>query len=591
MSTTQQRGTRQSMAAASTQKTAEAMYRQPSHDRSFDSVRYPSNASQPSLSHSFTTYTESTPSSVCRPEFVDYPHSMSQSDCGASFVSEVPASYDDTSGIDDAPVSNASKPMLIKFVEPVVQREHSTGQSRLTGMKKKKMQRKAASASQHHEGEIDVDHLPILGFADSRTRYAADDAMHKETYNFPGVPPREPHLTPKHEQWNVDAIDIALEDLVLDKGKTRSNAAGEGPFADAADHTLSAMRMRANMSAMRRGAAHSVLDEAQQEDRPRASLARSHTLSDARRAPRPPPNHVPLPPVPTLPSPSTATLATLDSVTSSAIGKVEGLQPSHDHPLATPSSSELQHTLATTRISGLVTEYNHALATPESEENVFAFRPPSLSGHGDDHTGTVRSSRAARGTGVRLNSMASSNHSSLRDMDPREVIQRARMQTLSCGLDAEISLSSLDVEAECLGSDSGGSGNSVQAEDLPPLLSNHYLQGKVDPAEFERLNRLPERVAAAAAAGSGHRLSHKHLSKHKKTAGATSVVQHYEPISILRAEAAFLKEDAKKDKKKKDRLWTMGTSTNASTSDVSSLSDGHQRLKSFKSSMRLKNLK
>lgn len=560
------------------------MYRQPSYDRSFDSVRYPSNASQPSLSHSFTTYTESTPSSVCRPEFGDYPHNMSQSDCGASFVSEVPPSFDDTSDIDDAPVSNASKPTLIKFVEPVVPRDHSNGQARLTGMKKK-MQRKMATSSTQHEGEVDVDSLPILGFADSRTRY--DDAMHKETYNFPGVPPRDAHVTPRQEQWNVDAIDIALEDLVLNKGKARSTPSGESPFADTADNTLSAMRMRANMSTMRGGAAHSVLDEAQQEDRPRA-LARPHTLSDARRVPRPPPCDLPLPPVSALPSPSTATQ---DSVTSSAIGKVEGLQPSHDHPLATPSASEVPTT--NTRISGVVGEYNSVLATPESEENVFAFRPPSLPGHGEDHTSTVRSSRVARSNGTRLDSMASSNHSSLRDLDPREMIQRARMQALSCGLDAEIGLSSLDVEAECLGPNpgTGGSGNSVQAEDLPPLLSNHYLQGKVDPAEFERLNRLPERVqAAAAAASSGQRLSHKHLSKHKKSAG--TVMQHYEPISILRAEAAFLKEDSKgKDKKKKDRLWATGSSTTASSSDVSSVLDGHQRLKSFKSTMRLKSLK
>ena len=71
-----------------------------------------------------------------------------------------------------------------------------------------------------------------------------------------------------------------------------------------------------------------------------------------------------------------------------------------------------------------------------------------------------------------------------------------------------------------------------------------------------------------------------------------SLVKHYEPISILRAEAAFLKEDTKKsDKPKKDRLWAASSTTNASCSDVSSVSDSQQRLKSFKSSIRLKNLK
>ena len=578
-------------------KTEEGMYRQPSYDRSFDSVRYPSNASQPSLSHSITTYTESTPSSVCRPEFGDYLSSMSQSDCGASLASEVPASFDDTSDIDEAPASNASKPTLIKFVEPVVQRDHAKGESRLTGMKKKKMQRIKANAGQH-EGDIDVDSLPILGFADSRTSYASDDSHHKDSLNFPGVPPRDAHVSPQHEQWNVDAIDIALDDLVLDKGKVRFNQDSSSPFSDAPANKISSLRMRANMANMRGGAANSVLDETQQQDRPHLAPTRSRTLSDARRAPRPPPVDAPLPPLPALPSPSTTSQ---ESGTPSTVGKIAGLQPSHDHPLAITPTAE-GHTAS--RNGSLISDCVHGVSTPESEENVFAFRPPSLSGHGNEHTATVRASRFSRSTDTRTSSITSSNHSSLRnnlDLDPREVIQRARVQALTCGLDAEIGLASLDVEADIFGLDSGipGSTSSVQAEDLPPLLSNHYLQGKVDQAEFERLNRMPERVQAAAAAAAasashGHRLSHKHLAKHKKNVGAASVVQHYEPISILRAEAAFLKEDTKKSdgKRKKDRLWATGSTATASLSDVSSLGDGgHQRLKSFKSSMRLKNLK
>lgn len=576
-------------------KAAEAMYRQDSFDRSFDSVRYNSNASQPSLSHSINTYTESTPSSVCRPDFGDYPQDMSQSDCGASFISEVPPSFDDNSDIDEAPVNNNSKPTLIKFVEPVVQRDREHGQQRLTGMKKK-MQRKQAAL----DGGLDVHQLPVLGFADGHTTYASQE--NKDMLNFPGVPPRGPHVTmpPKHEQWNVDTIDIALEDLVLDKGKARSN-----PDSAADDATLAGSRIRSMMALnMRSGAAAaSVLEEAQQDERQSMLRQRALSLSSQRGAAQRAPE-APLPPLPALPSPSAA--ASQDSIVNpSSNGKVVGLQPSQDHPLAS--------NLRSTRNSAVQSSSSHSL---DEDENVFAFSPPSLSGHGhgEDQLGVDMDSRLSyRGTIRRVDSMASSNHSSLRDLDPREVIQRARMQPMSCGLDAELN------DSPTFASESPSSlGNqaSINPEDLPPLLSNHYLQGKVDAAEFERLNRLPERqqaLAAAAAANAGsHKLSHKHLSKHKKGAGV-SAASNYEPISILRAEAAFLKEDVKKEKK--NRLWPSGSSStnssvsnkshgagssssglhraglNASTSDESSVSDGHQRLKSFKSSIRLKNLK
>ena len=551
--------------ARTAQKTAESMYRQSSYDRSFESVRYPSNASQPSLSHSFATHTESTSSSVCRPDFGDHPHNMSQSDCGASFVSEVPASYDDTSDIDEVPTPNHSKPTLIKFVEPVVHRDPSHGQPRLTGMKKKKMQRQKAAK----DDDMDIHHLPLLGFSDARTRYGDVDALSKDTLTFPGVPPREADNTPQHEQWNIDAIDIALEDLVLDKGKTRSTA-------------------------IRGGAAHSVLDEAQQEERPyRRSLAQS----DARRAKYlpPPPLDAPLPPLPPLPSPSTVSQ---DSAAPSADDKVAGLRPSHEHPLTETAANVVQPA----SIKSMAALRNTGRSPADSDDDVFAFRPPSQPHDGDKVLGAVPASRPLQSTKVRHNSMASSNQSSLRDMDPREMLQRARAQALSCGLDAEIG-HSLDLEAEDLDAARSSTSYSVQAEDLPPLLSNHYLQGHVDQTEYERLNRLPERrqavaaaavaaAAAAAAASGSHRLSHKHLAKHKKGAGTVSLVKHYEPISILRAEAAFLKEDTKKsDKPKKDRLWAASSTTNASCSDVSSVSDSQQRLKSFKSSIRLKNLK
>ncbi len=71
----------------------------------------------------------------------------------------------------------------------------------------------------------------------------------------------------------------------------------------------------------------------------------------------------------------------------------------------------------------------------------------------------------------------------------------------------------------------------------PRCCPTHYLHGKVDQAEYERLNRLPERMAAAAAASSSQQRTSHRQSKQKKNPVA---VGHYEPISILRAEAAFL---------------------------------------------------
>ncbi|CCF52920.1 hypothetical protein NDA11_003305 [Ustilago hordei] len=608
MSTTQRTGGRQRYMAAYAHQShphnkAEAIYRQASFDRSLDSVRYASNASQPSLSHSIATYTESTPCSVCRPDFGDYHQDMSHSDCGASFVSEVPPSFDDTSDIEGVGmVNNNSKPTLIKFVEPVVQRDRDQGQGqqhRLTGMKKKIQRKKAAL-----DGEPDVHQLPVLGFADGRTRYAAS-GEDKDMLNFPGVPPREQLTMPhKQEQWNVDTINIALEDLVLDKGKARSTLTA----ADDAESRIRSM-MAANMKGG--AAAASVLEEAHQDERQSMLRQRALSLSSqksagssAHRAP-----DACLPPLPPLPSPSTS--ASQDSIVSpSANGKVAGLQPSNDHPLAAATSCSTRNSAVPSNSSD----------TPDEDEKVFAFYLPSLSlsnySHAEDQLGAAMGPRLSTCTSTkRLDSMTSSNHSSLRDLDPRVVIQRARMQPLSCGLDAELD------DSATLASDStsslGGHHSAINPEDLPPLLSNHYLQGKVNPAEFERLNRLPERqqalAAAAAANAASHRLTHKHLSKHKKGAGAAAV-NTCEPISILRAEAAFLKQDVKKEKK--NRLWLGGNSStnssvssrshgaassssglggrgalHASVSDVSSVSEGHQRLRSFKSSIRLKNLK
>jgi hypothetical protein len=588
----------------------EAMYRQASGEYSFDSIRYASNASQPSLSHSTATYPESTPSSVCRPEFGDYPHDMAHSDCGASFISEVPPSLDDNSDIDEARSTNSSKPTLIKFVEPVVQRDHHAGQPRLTGMKKKMQKKKSAQALQS-DADLSVHHLPILGFDEGLSRHSSEQGMLKDAMHFPSVPPRDGRVAPKHEQWNVDAIDIALDDLVLEKGKTRSMLVSPSSSVDTAV-VPTASDLRAKAAAMRASA--SVLDEARQDDLQYRSQPRARTLSNAPRSPRRLPAD--MPPLPPLPS----------GLVQSASGNIlNGLQTAAEHPLSTPDipsspARSVASGAAFASRSSVSSQLRSAQYSPD-EENVFAFSPPSLSGHGEEATPASAELPAARGMSNRLGSMASSNHSSLKDMDPREVIQRARMQSMSCGLDAEIA-GSVDLADESPSFDSATRGHpGVQAEDLPPLLSNHYLQGNefsaIDQAQCERLHRLPERMqaaaaaaAAAASAAGSHRLSHKHLSKHRKGAGAPSVVNHYEPISILRAEAAFLKDDVKKtDKEKKKKLWQTPSSSSSvssrshaasslsrtgiysSTSDVSSVSDSQHRLKSFKSSIRLKTMK
>lgn len=564
---------------------------------SYDSVHHPFNASQPSLSHSNTV---STPSSLCRPDFGDYPQDMSQSDCGASMLSEVPPSFDDTSDIDEVlPPINSSKPTLIKFVEPVVHRDHIDGQTqqRLLGMKKK-MQRKKEASALHHDDQGDMHHLPVLGFADSGMKHGSDEALHKDVLKFPSVPARELHIAPpRQEKWNVDDIDIALADLVLDKGKLKSMVPPEGSFSEAAD-----LALRSRVPASRVPAAYSVLDEFQEVQRTHLpQQPRVRTLSSARRA-QGPPFDEPLPPLPSPRSVPSVSATSQDSTTPSANGKIAGLQPSHDHPLESDVRPARDAPARIRQPSS-----SRQVAAVDDEDYVFAFSPPGLSGHG--HEGVVARSRP--GT-QRLDSRSSSNHSSIRDSDPREIIQRARMQPLSCGLEAEVN-DSLDLASECSAFDRSSS-VGAHAEDLPPLLSNHYLQG-IDQAELERLNRLPERVrvaAAASAANSSHKLSHKRLSKHKKGAGAASAVSHYEPVSILRAEAAFLKEDPKREQKKKMPWQTRASSSssassrshggasslslgrsdaNGSTSDISSVSRGHQRLRSFKSSMRLKSMK
>ncbi len=133
------------------------------------------------------------------------------------------------------------------------------------------MQKKLAAAV-GGGSEMDVHQLPVLGFGDVRGgRYSGDDEeLHRDTLKFPGVPPREVHTPLRHEQWNVDTIDIALEDLVLDKGKTRSmtqsqSSVGQGVGAKA-----------------RGAAAHSIMDEAQVDEKQYLpAQPRVHTLSDA----------------------------------------------------------------------------------------------------------------------------------------------------------------------------------------------------------------------------------------------------------------------------------------------------------------------
>ncbi|EST05501.1 hypothetical protein PSEUBRA_005183 [Kalmanozyma brasiliensis GHG001] len=518
--------------AATLSKAAESMYRHPTYDRSFDSGRYPSNTSQPSLSHSLNTYTESYPPSLCRRDCGDYSADMTHSDCETG-CTDVAPSLDDTSDVDEALSSvSHSKPSLLKFVEPVVQREHTNGQPRLTGMKKKMQRSKKAD-----DGAFGVHHLPVLGFTDSRATYDSDELLHMD--QFPGVPTRDINSSTGKEQWNVDTIEIGLEDLMLIKGKAKSM------FLEAADDGAEETKSASRLMPTRRAAAHSVFDETAEQDRPHLPSARARTQSGAKRT-------APLEPLPPLPPPK-PTVSTGDTPSS----QTTGLQPSSSHPLVLPSGES-------------------------SDEDVFAFKLPTLLPH-DSHQGTIRAPRASR-----LNSItsSSSHSSSTRDLDPREIIQRARLENTSCGLDAELDSSSNLNPIFPIPERRGSSGSGVVAEDLPPLMSNHYLQGHVDPVEYARLNRMPERLAAATVTSSGQKLSSKHLNKHRKKEGEQV---GYEPISILRAEAAFLKEDGGKEKKKnKERPWKGSNGASNSSSDVSS--EGN-KLKSFKSSLFLRGQK
>ncbi|PWZ02261.1 hypothetical protein BCV70DRAFT_204945 [Testicularia cyperi] len=549
-----------------------------SHDK-FGPVRYAFNASQPSLTHSMSTHPDSTPSSVCRPDFSEYGHETGQSDCGASFISEHQPSYDDTSDIDESPLGPSnSKPTLVKFVEPVVARD-PTSNTRLTGMKRRAQRKKSSM-----EAPMNVAHVPVLPFDEDADEIGG-------TLAFPSVPQRDATneiRATSFERWNVDTLDIALEDLLLNKER------------------VPLQPVPSTLPKSRGAVVHSVLDEAQQSDDNQAardlmskqsqqlgldrrpsrqasttssqSIRRSDSFHQFRvRALSTGEQHVrrvhgdtsilshPTEPLPDSPAeleqPATGTFAKRAQV------------PSLDHPLASSPQRMLS------RSEG-ISQNN------QSCDNIFAFAPPGLSSqschshspsqtgklplpaHGDhrsnsaesDEVGTPRGGSGLRDKVRRAESIASSQNSSLRDLDPKAIISRIRAQPMQCGLEAELS-DPIEPETDFDSMSTEHGPSKVRAEDLPPLLSTHYLRGRefsaLDRHEAEKLTRLPERqlAVAAAASVSESRLAAPRNGKGKEVA--------YEPISILRAEAEFLHHDpsAKPTKSKKSKGFSSSSSS------------------------------
>lgn len=166
----------------------------------------------------------------------------------------------------------------------------------------------------------------------------------------------------------------------------------------------------------------------------------------------------------------------------------------------------------------------------------------------------------------------SSQHSSIKEMDPRDLIDRIKARSYRCGLEAE--LSDPDEGDEL---DPHRSANTVRAEDLPPLLSTHYMNSKefsgVATSERSRLACLPERRLAVP--DSGHSRSLRLLRKNKSPSPA---LPSYEPVSILRAEAAFLHQETVKQAKSKSKksvkdLYTGASSHGSARTAASSSTD------------------
>lgn len=187
-------------------------------------------------------------------------------------------------------------------------------------------------------------------------------------------------------------------------------------------------------------------------------------------------------------------------------------------------------------------------------------------------------SRESVGSSQRLHrhNSISSQHSSLREMDPKTLIDRIKAQPYRCGLEAELS----DPEAADEVDDHGISVHSVRAEDLPPLLSTHYINSKefcdIATSERSRLACLPERRLAVPSPGPS--LSLRLLRKTKSQAPA---LPSYEPVSILRAEAAFLHQDTVKQTKARSKksvkdLYASATSHGEVRTGVSSSTDSSQ---------------
>ncbi|KAN0061775.1 hypothetical protein ACQY0O_005768 [Thecaphora frezii] len=212
----------------------------------------------------------------------------------------------------------------------------------------------------------------------------------------------------------------------------------------------------------------------------------------------------------------------------------------------------------------------------DDDEHPFAFSPPSLSHEGSDgarsHAGSARNSFSNRGAPSLLSLSTNSSHSN--DIEPRELLRRAKTTKIICGLDEELGQTEVNEQE-----------TSEVVDDLPPLLSTYYLaeQG-LSKDQLDRLIRNPERLRAAQQAAMRAEMERK--ARENRGTRARAAKDEEEPISILAAEAKFLAEDPSKNSGKtggkissllKKKSTSSNKIGNAMPMTVRTRPAGHQR--------------
>ncbi|EPQ28640.1 uncharacterized protein PFL1_03943 [Pseudozyma flocculosa PF-1] len=201
-------------------------------------------------------------------------------------------------------------------------------------------------------------------------------------------------------------------------------------------------------------------------------------------------------------------------------------------------------------------------------DHPFAFSPPSLS-HEHDGFDDVRSQpdsgrHSLNHSGPPSVLSHSSNSSLSNELEPRELLRRAKTSKITCGLDEELGQAPTHYDADAA--------EAEVIDDLPPLLSTYYLaeQG-LSKEQFERLTRNPERLRAAQLAAARAEMERKGRSLRSSRRGGDDE----EPVSILAAEAKFLAQDPHKSGgggkissllKKKSTSSAMASSSSSSSS-------------------------